>query len=303
MTSAPPVATAALRAVKAGLESAWGSGPMNTNEEPGTGNGELRSRPIGIFDSGVGGLSVLREIRRELPHEDVLYVADSGHAPYGDKPVAEIDRRAEAIVGFLVGRGAKAIVVACNTATGVSVDRLRERWAMPIVGIEPAIKPAAALTKSGVVGVLATTQTIASPRFSRLVETFAGGTTILAQPCPGLVEQVEEGDLGGAATEQLVESYVRPLLDRGADTLVLGCTHYPFIAGVIAAVSGPKITVIDPSAAVARELHRRLARTRLTAAVDRAGAVRFWSSGPPEHLRDVARRLGMDAPSVDRLPV
>jgi glutamate racemase len=276
---------------------------MNTNPEARTENPEPRSRPIGIFDSGVGGLSVLREVRRELPHEDVLYVADSGHAPYGDKPAAEIDRRAEAIVGFLIGQGAKAIVVACNTATGVSVDRLRERWPMPIVGIEPAIKPAAAATKSGVVGVLATSQTIASARFSKLVETFAGGATILSQPCPGLVEQVEEGDLAGPVTAQLVESYVRPLLDRGADTLVLGCTHYPFVADVIAAVAGPGVAVIDPSAAVARELRRRLEQARLTTPAETTGSVRFWTGGPPDHLRDVARRVGMDVTSVDALPV
>jgi glutamate racemase len=276
---------------------------MNTNPEARTENPEPRSRPIGIFDSGVGGLSVLREVRRELPHEDVLYVADSGHAPYGDKPAAEIDRRAEAIVGFLIGQGAKAIVVACNTATGVSVDRLRERWPMPIVGIEPAIKPAAAATKSGVVGVLATSQTIASARFSKLLETFAGGATILSQPCPGLVEQVEEGDLAGPVTAQLVESYVRPLLDRGADTLVLGCTHYPFVADVIAAVAGPGVAVIDPSAAVARELRRRLEQARLTTPAETTGSVRFWTGGPPDHLRDVARRVGMDVTSVDALPV
>ena len=271
--------------------------------EPGTRNSEVRSCPIGIFDSGVGGLSVLREIRRELPHEDLLYVADSGHAPYGDKPAEQIERRVAAIVAFLVEQGAKAIVVACNTATGVSVDGLRERWSMPVVGIEPAIKPAAAMTKSGVVGVLATSQTIASARFSRLVETFGDGTTILAQACPGLVEQVEAGDLSGPSTRTLVESYVRPLLDRGADTLVLGCTHYPFVAEVIGAIGGPSVTVIDPSAAVARELHRRLARAGLTTTAESPGSVRFWSSGPPAHLRGVVRRVGMEVTSVDALPV
>jgi glutamate racemase len=276
---------------------------MNTNPEPGTRNSELRCRPIGIFDSGVGGLSVLREIRRQLPHEDLLYVADSGHAPYGDKPAADIQRRAEAIVGFLLEQDAKAIVVACNTATGVSVDDLRLRWSLPIVGIEPAIKPAVAATKSGVVGVLATSQTIGSARFSRLVDTFGGGVEILPQPCPGLVEQVEDGDLAGPATRQMVESYVRPLLERGADTLVLGCTHYPFVAAVIASVAGPSVAVIDPSAAVARELHRRLQAAGLTTTAESGGSVRFWSSGLSEDLRDVAHRVGIDATSVDALPV
>ena len=273
------------------------------NREPGTWNLEPGSRPIGIFDSGVGGLSVLREIRRELPHEDLLYVADSGHAPYGEKPADEITERAEAIAGFLIDQGAKAIVVACNTATGVSVDALRARWQVPIVGIEPAIKPAVGITKSGVVAVLATSQTIASPRFTRLVDTFASGVTVLAQPCPGLVERVEEGDLSGPGTVALVEIYLRPLLERGADALVLGCTHYPFVTEVITAIAGPGVTIIDPAAAVARELRRRLERAGTANSASRPGTVRFWSSGAPTHLRDVIRRVGMEAADVDPLPV
>ena len=260
-------------------------------------------QPIGIFDSGVGGLSVLREIQRELPHEDLLYVADSGHAPYGDKPADTIALRAQAIVGFLVEQGAKAIVVACNTATGISVDALRARWSMPIVGIEPAIKPAVGITKSGVVGVLATSQTISSSRFTRLVDTFGARATVLAQPCPGLVEQVEDGDLAGPETLAMVESYLRPLLNRGADTLVLGCTHYPFVMPLIAQVAGPSVTVIDPADAVARELRRRLEQSGLLNATPRAGTIRFWSSGSPEHLRDVIGRVGMDAAAVEPLPV
>ena len=265
-------------------------------------NGD-REGPIGIFDSGVGGLSVLIEIRRELPHEDLLYVADSGYAPYGEKPADEIEERGHAIVGFLVSHGAKAIVVACNTATGVSVDALRARWPMPIVGIEPAIKPAVALTKSGVVGVLATTQTIASTRFARLVETFGTGVDVLAQACPGLAERVEEGDLSGAATRAMVAEYVRPLIDKGADTLVLGCTHYPFITSVIQDAAGPGIAIINPAAAVARELRRRLDRAGLLAPEHRSGVARFWSSGSHGDAEDVMRRLGMDVAQVERLPV
>jgi|SRR5688572_7289573 glutamate racemase len=260
-------------------------------------------QPIGIFDSGVGGLSVVREIQRELPHEDLLYVADSGHAPYGDKPADTITLRAQAIVGFLVAQGAKAIVVACNTATGVSVEALRARWSMPIVGIEPAIKPAVAMTKSGVVGVLATSQTISSSRFTRLVDTFGARATVLAQPCPGLVERVEDGDLSGPDTLTMVESYLRPLLNRGADTLVLGCTHYPFVLPLIAQVAGPSVTVIDPADAVARELRRRLEQSGLLNATPQAGTIRFWSSGPPGDLRDVIGRVGMDAAAVESLPV
>ncbi len=279
---------------------------MNTNQEPGTATPERRpgsdASPVGIFDSGVGGLSVLREIRRELPHEDLLYVADSGHAPYGDKPPAEIDARADAIVRFLCERGAKAIVVACNTATGVSVDGLRERWPVPIIGIEPAIKPAVAMTASGIVGVLATSQTIASARFARLVGAFGAGAAILPQACPGLAERIEAGDLTGPATQEMVATYVRPLIERGADTLVLGCTHYPFVADAIAAAAGAGVAIIDPSAAVARELRRRLERSALLSPSG-PGRVRFWSSGAPGHLLDVARRVGMDAACVDPLPI
>jgi glutamate racemase len=257
-----------------------------------------------VFDSGVGGLSVLIEIRRELPHEDLLYVADSGHAPYGDKPADEIQERAHAIVDFLVGRGAKAIVVACNTATGVSVDALRERWSIPIVGIEPAIKPGVATTKSGVVGVLATSQTIASTRFSRLVGTFGTGVDVIAQPCPGLVERIEEGDFSGVATRHLIESYVRPLVEKGADTIVLGCTHYPFVTTVIAETAGPGVAIIDPAAAVARELRRRLERAGSLTREAGAGTTRFWSSGPVAHLELALRRFRIvDPAAIAPLPV
>ena len=259
--------------------------------------------PIWVFDSGVGGLSVLLEIRRALPHEDVLYAADSGHAPYGEKSAGFIQRRADAIVRFFAAQGAKAIVVACNTATGVAVDALRARWQMPIVGIEPAIKPAVAVTRSGVVGVLATTQTIASARFSRLIETFGSGVEIVAQACPGLVERIESGDLAGGAARETVSGYVRPLIERGADTLVLGCTHYPFVQPLIAEVAGPGVTILNPAAAVARELKRRLEEARLTTPADAPGTVRYWSSGPPEHLPAVMRAIAIESAPVVPLPV
>ena len=259
------------------------------------------NRPVGIFDSGVGGLSVALEIRRELPHEDLLYVADSGYAPYGDRPPEYIEQRALAIVDFFVARNAKAVVVACNTATAVAVDALRARWTMPIVAIEPAVKPAAAATRSGVVGVLATTQTISSTRFERLAETFGAGVQILAQPCPGLVECVESGALTADETRTLVESYVRPLLEKGADTLVLGCTHYPFVRPLIESVAGPGAKIIDPAAAVARELRRRLADRRLLSDNAKAGSVRFWTTGEPAQMQRVLRGLGIPADTVQLL--
>ena len=148
-------------------------------------------RPIGVFDSGVGGVSVLREIRRALPVEHLIYLADSAYTPYGDRPAAVIAERSIAMVQLLEQQGVKAVVVACNTATGIAIDALRGRFTMPIVAIEPAVKPAAALTRSGVVGVLATTQTLASERFSKLVEAHAAGVRVVTQPSPGLVERVE----------------------------------------------------------------------------------------------------------------
>jgi glutamate racemase len=254
------------------------------------GNGS--GHPIGIFDSGVGGLSVMREIREELPHEDLLYAADSGHAPYGDKRAAFVARRALAMADFLVQQNAKAIVVACNTATGVAVDALRARWTLPIIAVEPAIKPAVSLTKSGVVGVLATSQTIASTKFATLVDRFGGTVQILAQACPGLAEQIERGEIASDDTRLLVEQYVAPLLRKGADTLVLGCTHYPFVVEAIRSIAGPQVAIIDPARAVAKEVRRRLEdRDLLTTAAD-IGTVRVWTSGSPGLLREAVERLG-----------
>jgi glutamate racemase len=248
--------------------------------------------PIGVFDSGVGGLSVLREIRRELPFEDLVYAADSKHAPYGDRPAPFIEARAIAMTEALLARDAKAIVVACNTATSVAVKTLRARWPLPIVAIEPAIKPAATATRSGVVGVLATAQTLASANVERLIAQVEGTTTVLAQPCPGLVEQIERGDLGGAAIRAFVERYVEPLIARGADTLVLGCTHYPLIIDLFRSVAGPDVTIIDPARAVARELRRRLTEAKL-AKEDTPGSLTAWSTGDAAPLRDMMALVGL----------
>jgi glutamate racemase len=251
----------------------------------------VSDRAIGVFDSGVGGLSVLREIRRELPFENLLYVADSGYAPYGDRPAAFVQQRARSIVEFLVAEGASSIVVACNTATAVAVDSLRSTFTLPIVAIEPAVKPAAATTRSGVVGVLATTNTLTSAKFARLVEQYAGGAAVLTQASPGLVEQVESGELDGTRTRALVERYVDPLLEEGVDTLVLGCTHFPFLTPVIQDVAGPNVAVIDPAVAVARELRRRLATTSLLSTSTTPGWERFWTSGPIETIGPIISRL------------
>jgi glutamate racemase len=252
---------------------------------------ESPDRPIGVFDSGVGGLSVLREIRRELPAEDLVYVADSGYAPYGDRPAGYVQSRAVAIVEFLIARGAKAIVVACNTATGIAVDALRAKFDLPIVAIEPAVKPAVAETRSGVVAVIATRQTLSSEKFMKLLKTHAGKAQVLSQPGPGLVEQVEAGDLSGPTTRSLVEQFVRPLVEKGADTIVLGCTHYPFLRPLIQEAAGAGVTLIDPAVPVARELHRRLRAQGLLAQQSREGTEQFWTTGSAEQARHVIGQL------------
>ena len=272
-----------------------------------------QARPVGVFDSGVGGLSVLRAIRDELPDERLVYVADSGNAPYGDRPAEFIEQRATAITAFLLSQDAKAVVVACNTVTGAAIEALRRRFNIPIVAIEPAVKPAAAATRSGVVGVLASSVTLASPNFTRLVQRFGSGVTVMTQPCPGLVEQVEQGELDGASTHALVERYLRPLLEQGADTVVLGCTHYAFLTPLIRKLAGPDVGIVDPAAAVARELRRRLGDADLLAPAAGEGGQRggdrgadervaFWTSGPLDTAARVLAVLWPGNPAVRALP-
>ena len=221
--------------------------------------------PIGIFDSGVGGLSVLRHIRAQLPHEHLIYFADSGFAPYGDKPEHVVTERVLAIGAFLIERGAKAIVVACNTATVAAIAALRDRYpGMPIVGVEPGLKPAAAASRNGLVGVLATERTLSGAKFLLLRDQVAAGTgaRFLLQPCIGLADQIEFGELDSSNTDALLRRFIAPLLDEGADTLVLGCTHYPLVQAsierVIAAATSHPVTLIDTGDAVARHLARLL---------------------------------------------
>jgi glutamate racemase len=257
---------------------------------------------IGVFDSGVGGLSVLRAIREELPREDLIYVADSGHAPYGDRSREFIERRATEIVEFLQRESVKAVVVACNTATGAAVATLRRRFTLPIVAMEPAVKPAATVTRSGVVGVLATTRTLSSANFLKLVDDHGGAASVLVQPCPGLVEQVERGELATLPTRRLLESYVRPLLAKGADTLVLGCTHYAFLRPIIQDVAGGEVSLIDPAMAVARELRRRLERAGLLAAGREQGSESFWTSGSREEAAPIMSQLWGSPVTLETLP-
>jgi glutamate racemase len=259
-------------------------------------------KPVGVFDSGVGGLSVLKAIRAELPAEDLIYVADSAYAPYGERTRELIEQRSVAITRFLVGRGVKAIVIACNTATAVVVQTLRATFPLPIVAMEPAVKPAALQTKTGVIGVLATSHTLSSAKFLDLVEQHGGSVRVLIQACPGWVEQVEAGALDGPDTKSLVERLVRPLLDQGADTLVLGCTHFPFLRPLIEGVVGPDVALIDPAVPVARELRRRLADAHLLAPARADEGEEFWSSSSPEAASAVMSQLWSRPVRVDALP-
>ena len=230
----------------------------------------LQDAPVGVFDSGVGGLSVLRHIREQLPNENLLYFADSGFAPYGDKPEQVVAERSLAIARFLLGRGAKALVVACNTATVAAIRLLRLTYpSIPIVGVEPGLKPAAAATRCGKVGVLATEGTLCGEKFRLLMAQVAesSGAQFLLQGCPGLADQIELGQHSAPETVALLERYVTPLLDQGADTLVLGCTHYPFareaIERIIAQRVQAPVTLVDTGDAVARQLGRLLASSGL----------------------------------------
>ncbi len=258
---------------------------------------------IGVFDSGLGGISVLREIRALLPNEDLLYVADSGHVPYGSKTDTYIRERSLRISGWLLDQGAKSVVIACNTATAAAATTLRATFDVPVIAMEPAIKPAVATTRSGVVGVLATVGTTRSARLTALIHRFGRGVRVLTQPCPGLVEQVEMGDLEGPATRALIERYVTPLLRRGADTLVLGCTHYPFLRPLLADIVGPDVALIDTGAAVARRTAQVLGEQGLLRAAPR-GAERFWSSGDTALAeRVIGAYLWSAGVAVEPLPV
>ena len=269
----------------------------------------ISSGTIGVFDSGVGGLSVLRHIRHALPNEHLIYVADSGHVPYGDKTPSYIEQRSLALAGFLIEQGADAIVIACNTATAAAAASLRSQFNIPIIGMEPAVKPAVAATKTGVVGVLATVGTLASARFAALLERYAGEVEIITQGCPGLVEQVERGELSGTATRELIARYTPPLLARGADTLILGCTHYPFLASLITEVVGDNITLVDTGGAVARQLYSRI-QAELPARkisvrpelVEGWADAQFWTSGDAVQASRIMSTLWGENVAVQRLP-
>ncbi|AXV76695.1 MULTISPECIES: glutamate racemase [Ralstonia solanacearum species complex] len=258
--------------------------------------------PVGVFDSGLGGLSVLRAIRAELPAESLLYLADSRHAPYGEKSPQFIAERTLRVCGWLVGQGCKALVIACNTATAQAVHLLREQLAVPVIGVEPGLKPAAATSRSRVVGVLATESTLRSDKFARLLGNVSGDCRVLCQPGYGLVPLIERGDTHSPAVLELLQAYLQPMLEAGADTLVLGCTHYPFLQDAIREIAGDRLTLIDTGHAVARHLGRTLAAAQLQA-TSAAASPRFLSTADVLPLQAMVAALLGEAPMAQRVDI
>ncbi len=239
-------------------------------------------RPLGIFDSGVGGLSVTREIIRVLPHEDLIYFSDSGNCPYGTRPAGQIQRLSRAVAEFLFEKGSKALVVACNTASTASVAFLRDLWPeTPIVGMVPAIKPAALTTKTGKIGVLATEATSRAAALKEVIDRFAGDRAVLVVAPPGLVELVESGQAESPETRDLLKKHLEPLLEQGVDTLVLGCTHFPFLRPALKQFLSPEVQIIDSGEAVARQTRRILEKGGLLNPGLKPGEITFFTSGDP----------------------
>ena len=260
------------------------------------------TNPIGVFDSGVGGLSVLRAMRRLMPSENVIFFGDQGHVPYGPRPPEQVRTFSEGITRFLLDEGAKLIVVACNTASAAALTYLRETFPdVKFVGMEPAVKPAAETTRTGVVGVLATPATFQSALYASVVERFANGVQLLQDTCPGLVQQIEQGNLDGKETRAILESALRPMLERGIDTVVLGCTHYPFVIPLIEQMVGESVRVIDPAPSVARQAERLVEAggTRNPSAA--RGRVQFYTSGDAAAVESLLPKLLGESGQVSRL--
>jgi glutamate racemase len=257
---------------------------------------------IGIFDSGLGGLSVWRQIVRQLPQESTLYFADRAHVPYGNRGAEEIRFYSEAICGCLVEAGCKVIVVACNTASAVALEHLRQRFPNHLIlGLEPAVKPAVALTRSGVVGVMATPATFQGQLYRATVGRHATQVRVVEQVCLGLADLVEAGEADGPRADAVLQPFLEPMLAAGVDTIVLGCTHYPFVIETIRRLVGPQVTVIDPAPAVARHLGRLLEQHGLSAPAGRVEH-RFLTTGEAAHFDRDAMRLVDMAVSSQRVP-
>ena len=262
----------------------------------------VSTSPIGIFDSGVGGLSVLRAIRAQMPAENILYFGDQGHIPYGPRPMEQIRDFSEAITNFLLERDSKIIVVACNTASAAALAYLREKFAdVQFVGMEPAVKPAAERTQTGRVGVLATPATFQGALYASVVERFANGVGLYQNTCNGLVQQIEQGNLNGAETRQILEDALYPMLEQNIDTVVLGCTHYPFVIPLIEQIVGENVRVIDPAPSVAKQAQRLLEAGWVLNESESQGMVKLFTSGDANVLKSQLPLLLGEDGEVERV--
>ena len=258
--------------------------------------------PIGVFDSGVGGLSVLREIRSLMPHENIIYFGDQGHVPYGPRPMEQIQNFSEGITRFLLAQKSKIIVVACNTASAAALKYLRESFPdVQFVGMEPAVKPAAEKTQTGKVGVLATPATFQGALYASVVERFANGVELFQDTCSGLVQQIELGNLNGDETRAILENALYPMMEKNIDTVVLGCTHYPFVIPLIERIVGEKVRVIDPAPAVAKQVKRLVEAGGMANQDEQDGKVRFITSGEADSVRSIIKVLLGDAGNVEEV--
>ena len=262
----------------------------------------MNADPIGIFDSGVGGLSVLKEVNNLLPHEDIIYIADQVHVPYGERLIQDVCLYSDGIARFFIKRKTKLIVVACNTASAVALHHLRKKFpGIPFVGMEPAVKPATESTQSGVVGVLATPATFHGELYASVVERFANGVAILQDTCPGLVSQIEKGELDSPETRLILKNALLPMMEQGVDRIVLGCTHYPFVIPLIQEIVGPGIQVINPAPAVARQAKRVLATEGILRSNLKHGAIQFLTTGSVEYMEPMLEKLVGIRGSVEEL--
>jgi glutamate racemase len=258
--------------------------------------------PIGIFDSGVGGLSILRALREQMPEESAVYFGDQGHVPYGPRSLQQVRAFSEGITQYLMDRGAKIIVVACNAASAAALSFLRQTFPqISFIGMEPAVKPAAEHTETGVVGVLATPATFQGALYASVVERFAAGVELLQSTCPGLVQQIEMGDLDGPRTRRILEAALQPMLKKNIDTVVLGCTHYPFVIPLIRQIVGARVRVIDPAPAVVRQTRRVLEANSLKHPAGGPAAFQFYTSGDPQIVQALLPRLLGEPGQVEKL--
>ncbi len=250
------------------------------------------TNPIGIFDSGVGGLSVLRAIRSQLPQESIVFLADQANVPYGPRTLEQVRQFSESITRFLLTQKSKIIVVACNAASAAALLHLRLTFPdISFVGMEPAVKPAAELSQTRVVGVLATPATFQGALYASVIERFAQDVTVLQHTCPGLVKQIEAGFLDTDETRQILNDALQPMIAQGIDTVVLGCTHYPFVIPLIQEIVSLEVTVIDPAPAVARQVGRVLRAQNALNRENRSGSVRYFTTGDPVKLEKLLPAL------------